>query len=318
MNRSDGKQTTVNVNNAYQSETLLDELFAKIEIGWQTERNPELVDRLAAEHPELAIDLYDFLGVIISSEHEADDERGRRSRARTKQWLEDEGFEIAQRVAAEERSKRNSTTSPTPSINTRSASSLKASRKSRRRNPTDGHNTHFNEAVILGVLAKHFATNGYPLGRLRRTKFAYLLHRHCEGLAQGFLKKAAGPYNPTIRYGGGEKIALNKGYVVSCRGGFIAGPKVMEAETYFDDWYGSDCLSWLERFRYYKNEELELLTTVDMAMVELRSQKSTVNVTTVKQVIAANSEWAKKLTRPIFCDTNLAKEIKKSIELFGC
>ncbi|MBK9214668.1 MAG: restriction endonuclease subunit S [Chloracidobacterium sp.] len=107
---------------------------------------------------------------------------------------------------------------------------------------SSGHNEHFNEAVIIGVLTKQFGSNEYPLGRKRRTKFAYLLHRHCEGQALGFMKKAAGPYNPTVRYGGAEQIAINKAYVQECqsgsRTGFVAGNRIAEAENYFIEWYG--------------------------------------------------------------------------------
>ncbi|HET7215781.1 MAG TPA: restriction endonuclease subunit S, partial [Terriglobia bacterium] len=77
----------------------------------------------------------------------------------------------------------------------------------------DKHSTHFNEAVVLALVVHCFGSEEHPLGRFRRTKFSYLLHRHVEHEAPGFLKKAARPYNPTVRYGGAEKIALNRGYV---------------------------------------------------------------------------------------------------------
>ena len=75
------------------------------------------------------------------------------------------------------------------------------------------HNWQFNEAVVISVLAKHFGNEQYPLGRMRYTKLSYLLHRYEEGYAEGYRKKAAGPYNPQTRYGGPEKIALQKDYV---------------------------------------------------------------------------------------------------------
>ena len=97
------------------------------------------------------------------------------------------------------------------------------------------------------------------------------------------MKKAAGPYNPNTRYGGAEKIAIKSGYVrVHNSGkaeGFIAAEKIAQAEGYFEKWYGSHVLTWLEQFRYKKNDELELVTTVDMASEDLRREGKDVRST---------------------------------------
>ncbi len=182
------------------------------------------------------------------------------------------------------------------------------------------HNWQFNEAVVISVLAKHFGNEQYPLGRMRYTKLLYLLHRREEGQVEGYLKKAAGPYNPQTRYGGPEKIALQKDYMRrhrSDRGqGFIASANVEEAEHYFDRWYGGEVLQWLEQFRYKKNNDLELLTTVDMAVEELCEAGEEVSVESVKDVIRSNPEWKPKLDRSIFSDANLARAIEDCQKLF--
>ena len=185
---------------------------------------------------------------------------------------------------------------------------------------TASHNKHFNEAVVIGVLARHFGNKTYPLGRFRRTKLAYLLHRHCEGRAGGFMKKAAGPYDPGTRYGGAEAIALKSGYAKKSRKrnkeGFVAGSHIAAAEGYFQKWYGADVLKWLEQFRRTTNEELELLTTVDMAVVELKGVGKRVDVVGVKDILRADKEWQPKLARPIFSDRNIARAIDKCKDLF--
>ena len=182
------------------------------------------------------------------------------------------------------------------------------------------HNWQFNEAVVISVLAKHFGNEQYPLGRMRYTKLSYLLHRRKDGHAEGYIKKGAGPYNPQTRYGGPEKIALEKDYMRQHRSGkgqgFIASNHVDEAERYFDRWYGSEVLQWLERFRYETNNDLELLTTVDMAAEELCEAGEEVSVESVKEVIRSHPEWNPKLDRPIFSDTNLASAIESCQELF--
>lgn len=177
------------------------------------------------------------------------------------------------------------------------------------------HNKHFNEAVVIGVLARCFGSEAYPLGRFRRTKLAYLLHRHWEGYADGFMKKAAGPYDPGVRYGGAEAIALKSGYVKKSRKkkgeGFVAGDQIATAEGYFRKWYGADVLEWLEQFRKVTNEGLELLTTVDMAVVELKEAGKRVDVVGVKDILRTHKEWQPKLGRALFSDRNIARAIDR-------
>lgn len=183
------------------------------------------------------------------------------------------------------------------------------------------HNWQFNEAVVISVLADKFASPKFPLGRMRYTKLSYLLHRHGEGRAEGYAKKAAGPYNPKTRYGGPEKIAINNRYVTEVESGkykgYCSGEHIAKAVEYFDHWYGMDAVNWLEQFRYEKNDQLELLTTVDMAMVELRSKNKEVSVQNVKALIENTSDWKPKLKRAIFSDANIAKAIEASIRHFG-
>ncbi|MAT40101.1 MAG: hypothetical protein CL946_10915 [Ectothiorhodospiraceae bacterium] len=183
------------------------------------------------------------------------------------------------------------------------------------------HNWAINEAVIVAVLANHFGTEQYPLGRKRCTKLTYLLHRHIEGDADGYLKKAAGPYNPKVKYKGPEAIALKNGYIQKYKSGkfsgYIAGDNIVQAEEYFGKWYDAGVLQWLEQFRYNKNDELELLTTVDMVTQELRKSGAAVDVAAVKAVIAQDPEWKAKLGRSVFSDSKIAEAIETVDTLFG-
>lgn len=183
------------------------------------------------------------------------------------------------------------------------------------------HNVQFEEAALLGVLAGMFGSEKFPLARVRRTKLLYLLHRRNEGIAEGYLKKAAGPYNPKTRYEGGEGIALKRGYVRSVHTGqyegLMAGAKLAEAEAYVEKWHGPELRTWLAQFHYEKTEALELLATVDMAMVEIRRAGRQVSVDAVRQLIAADPEWRRKLEREIFSDDHIAQAIARSVDLFG-
>jgi type I restriction enzyme S subunit len=188
-------------------------------------------------------------------------------------------------------------------------------------NLNKSHNPQINEAVVIAVLASRFGTKQYPLARVRRTKLTYLLHRHVEHAAKGFLKKAAGPYNPATRYGGPEKIALNNRYVRSHNNGkyegFVAADNIAQAIGYFEKWYGSPVLEWMEQFRRKPTEELELLSTVDMASEDLRNEGKAVSLSAVKQVLRSNSEWKAKLDRPVFSDSKIAAAIQLCHQLFA-
>ncbi len=182
------------------------------------------------------------------------------------------------------------------------------------------HNPQINEAVVLAVLAHHFGSEQFPLGRFRRTKLSYLLHRRTERQVAGFMKKAAGPYNPHTRYGGAEKIAMKNGYVCihkTAKGeGFIAANNIAQAEGYFESWYGLQVVDWLKQFRYKKNEELELLTTVDMAIEDLRREGKSVTMPAVKRIIHDSPEWKAKLDRAAFADSNITAAIESCRQLF--
>ncbi len=182
-------------------------------------------------------------------------------------------------------------------------------------------NRHFDEAVVRAVLTRHFGSEEFPFGAFRRAKLSYLLHRHARGVAAGYRKHVAGPYNPEAKYGGAEKIALRNGYVREHHSGkfvgFVAGENIAQAESYFEKRYGLDVLQWLERFRFRNKDELELLTTVDMAMEDLRSNGRAVSVSAVKEVIASHPKWKPKLERGLFSDVNIARAIAESRALFG-
>jgi type I restriction enzyme S subunit len=182
------------------------------------------------------------------------------------------------------------------------------------------HNWQINEAVVISVLTKKFGTEDYPLGRKRYTKLSYLFHRYIEKKTKGYLKKAAGPYNPYTKYKGPETIAQGNKYIQNGKkgnfNGFVIAKNIAEAERYFENWYGKEALEWLEQFRFEKNDTLELWTTVDMAIQDLATEWKTISVETVKAFINNHEEWKPKLKRSIFSNENIEKAINKLQSLF--
>ena len=184
------------------------------------------------------------------------------------------------------------------------------------------HSKEYNEAVVIAALVDRFATEKYPMTAFDFQKFPYLFHRHLEGVAEGYKKFAAGPYNPNIKYGGPQGIALRKKYIKKHVGnykGFIPSENVQEALDYFHEWYGDEPLQWMEQFRYIPNrkDELELLTTVDMAITDLQKERCEVTLLAVKSIIRSSDAWKDKLKRPIFSDENISRAIEWSNRLFG-
>lgn len=185
------------------------------------------------------------------------------------------------------------------------------------------HNEQINEAVIISFLVHKFGTKKYPLSRFRYTKYAYLLHRQSEREARGFDKYAAGPYNPANRYKGAEGIAVKNKYITKVQNptsqndAFVVNANIEEALNYFQEWYGTEIQQWIEQFKFYKNEYLEVLTTIDKAICELIRKKIIIDVPNIKSYIASIPQWKNKLEKPYFSDIEIQRAIDESNKLFG-
>jgi type I restriction enzyme S subunit len=182
------------------------------------------------------------------------------------------------------------------------------------------HNKAINEAVLISVLSHHFGSEKFPLGRKRYTKLSYLFHRHTDGKIEDYVKKAAGPYNPNTKYKGSERIALQKNYITKHKRekyeGFISGSNFNEAENYYLKWYDQDSLNWLLQFKKNRNDYLELIATVDSAIIDLKSKNTAINVDNIIEYIKNIEEWKPKLDRDIFAAKSIENAINKCFELF--
>lgn len=185
------------------------------------------------------------------------------------------------------------------------------------------HTDQINEAVVISFLVNKFSSVQYPLSRFRYTKYTYLLHRQYEHVACGFKKHAAGPYKPENRYKGPENIAIKNKYISkvlnskSKKDAFLINDDVDKALVYFNEWFGTEIQQWIEQFRYYKNDDLEVLTTVDESIFDLKIKGETITVNSIKQYIDSIPQWKDKLKKDCFSDINIQKMINKSIELFS-
>lgn len=180
----------------------------------------------------------------------------------------------------------------------------------------------FKEAVLISLLTEKFGSEKFPLGRKRYTKLSYLFHRHLEDEAvKQYLRKAAGPYNPSTRYRGPEKIAMSNKYVSLHKNGkfegFIKGSDLEKAKHFSSNYWERSAIEWLEQFRFKTNDELELFATVDNALVELYTNEIEITVEQVKNIIKREPEWNEKLKKPIFSNINILRAINELPKLFS-
>lgn len=183
------------------------------------------------------------------------------------------------------------------------------------------HNHQFDDAVSIAAIVDAFYSDKYPLGRVKVQKLLYLLHRHQAISVSDFKKKAAGPYADTVRYKGGEPIAKKNKYIVSESGKqgtrYFRGENMAQALDYVERWGMQADLQWLkDNFLHASRNDLELFATVDMAICDLNKAGVPISVTSIKDLIASNKEWKAKLSKTYFSDRDIARAIKKCIELF--
>lgn len=184
------------------------------------------------------------------------------------------------------------------------------------------HNRQFDDAVSIAAIVDAFYSDKYPLGRVKVQKLLYLLHRHQAVSVSDFKKKAAGPYADTVRYRGGEPIAKKNKYIVSESGKqgtrYSKGENMAQALDYVERWGMQADLQWLkDNFLHTSRNDLELFSTVDMAMCDLDEVGISVSVESIKNLIASNKEWKAKLSKTYFSDWDIARAIKKCTELFN-
>ena len=185
--------------------------------------------------------------------------------------------------------------------------------------PTRSANEEFKDAILISMLAFKFGSEKYPLGAFRRQKLSYLFKRHNNIPIEEYMKKAMGPYNHKMKYQGAESIALKNKYVRSIGDrGLVATDTISKVEEYYNRYYTTESLNWLDKnFHYESNNNLEVLTTVDYAIIDLRSQNKDITLKNIKTYILSDEEWKPKLKLDYFTDEAITKAMEKSKTLLN-
>lgn len=208
-----------------------------------------------------------------------------------------------------------------------SAGGVRSSESEGREVPTGPSDvvSKFKEAVLVGAIIKAFFTGGgEPIGNFRLQKAVYFARRHNgEHVGQmEYLKKAAGPYSPSMKYSGGIAIAKQKKWLHEARGRFGFGHVLGPAAGDMDEWiakYGyGDPARWVaEQFRFKKNEEWETIATVDYAMEHLQSLGIEADAEQILQYIRADDEWRPKVEKLGLTEISIEAAMVEVRALFG-
>jgi type I restriction enzyme S subunit len=182
------------------------------------------------------------------------------------------------------------------------------------------------EALIVGAIVNaFFSAGGEPLGNFRLQKAVYFAKRWLgETNLDQFVRRAAGPYSPSLRYEGGIAVANALRYVREARGrfgfGYIAGPnleglnrKLEQHERY------AEAAQWVcSRFRLVDNQKWELLATVDFALRALSEEGRSPTPDEIVEYIEADPHWWPKVQRLGLTPFKVESAMLETRAIFGC
>lgn len=185
--------------------------------------------------------------------------------------------------------------------------------------------TPFKEAVLVGAIVKAFhEDNGQPIGNFRLQKAVYFARRQMgeSALDRDYLRKAAGPYNPKMRYSGGIKIATDKNWIKRATGKYGEGNALSDAAAEMDEWIEryqfAPAAAWVrDRFKYIKNDLWETLATIDYAMLALDHDGKRPTPEAILSYIEADDEWRPKIEKLHLTEASIQNVIVELESLFA-
>jgi len=189
----------------------------------------------------------------------------------------------------------------------------------------DKKSERFRETVLVGAIVKAFHSDDeQPIGNFRLQKAVYFARRHLgeRALEKNYLRKAAGPYNPSMRYSGGIKVATDKDWIKRASGKFGEGNALGNAASEMDEWIEkyqfANAAAWVrDKFKYKQNDLWEVLATVDYAVLALEAQGLNANASGVLDYIKKDKEWSPKIERLNLTEPAIQNALVELQTLFG-
>lgn len=159
----------------------------------------------------------------------------------------------------------------------------------------------FEAVLVSAVVGAFYERSEEPLGNFRLQKAVYFARRRMgdDRVNSDYLRKAAGPYNPKMRYSGGIAVAKSQGWIRETRGrfgfGHIKGSNAAYAKASSEL---QSIANWVrDTFALRKNDEWERLATVDYAAWALGSEGKPVTPERILAYISDLDVWRHKIAR---------------------
>lgn len=155
----------------------------------------------------------------------------------------------------------------------------------------------FKEAILFSDFVGQSYTSTFFPTHLRMVKYVYFGDRFL-GVdpSTKYTESRFGPYNSKSTYAGGEKLALAKKYVQRVQGGFKTGQNIAEINKYTYSERGA-VTKVLSLLKAKKDNELELLATVDYIVYSKLKSGEIPTEQSVFQYISNSPVWSQKITR---------------------
>ncbi|KAB7644140.1 restriction endonuclease subunit S [Polymorphobacter fuscus] len=159
----------------------------------------------------------------------------------------------------------------------------------------------FEAVLVSAVVGAFFDRSAEPVGNFRLQKAVYFARRRIgdSRVSSDYLRMAAGPYNPKMRYSGGIAVAKSQGWIREARGRFGFGHiKGVNADYARADRKLQAIAIWVrDTFALRKNEEWERLATVDYAVCALGHEAQPVTPKRVLAYISDLEVWRHKVAK---------------------
>lgn len=172
----------------------------------------------------------------------------------------------------------------------------------------------FKRASVFAWTVANLKQRRDRVSRLAAQKSVYMLEQALGlHLFEEHQRKRLGPYDSTARYKDAEPIARKKMWIEEQGAALLPGTKAAEADRYAERYLRAVHLArqLVEILASLTDDELETLATVQAVVAELRKEGIEADVDAVKRRIAEIPEWAGKLSRRNFRNSDIARALQR-------
>ena len=177
----------------------------------------------------------------------------------------------------------------------------------------------FRRAAVFAWVVHEAGSGGERVSRLRTHKLTYLLeHSLALGLFQGHKKKAAGPYDHTLRYKDAEPIGKKQGWFEVQGTHFLPNTDDTSVYKYAPRYVKDEDVArrLVRHLALHTDAELETLATVHSVCLSLsRSTRTPIGPDEVVTALKGIEAWKAKLRKRHFAVDAIADAIRSLVAI---